>query len=416
MGAVYQVADTRISGKTWALKEMSDAALTNPTEKLQAIEAFRREAELLSQLSHPNIPRVIDFFSERGKLYLVMDFVEGETLEDRIERGGLPLGESEVRPWAEQLCHVLGYLHSQQPPVIFRDLKPGNIMIDRTGHVKLIDIGIVRFFQPGKAKDTISFGTTGYAPPEQYGKGQTDARSDIYTLGATLHHLLTGRDPALTPFQFQPVRQLNPRVSLAMERAVMRALEQDPARRWSSAQAMWQAMTYTPPPPTPVPLPAPPVAPISHPRPALSPLVLPMNLAGFGRRALAFIIDNMLIATLYTLLFACPLAVVPNPTTPEDENLLTELTCVVSLLFLLLYVWYYIFLPARSGQTWGKKATGIRVIAKDGSPPGKARCFVRLIGYWLSTLILYIGFLMPLWDEEKQALHDKVASTYVVRT
>lgn len=419
MAAVYQAADARITGKTWAVKEMSDAAITDLLEKQQAVEAFRREAELLSQLSHPNIPRVTDFFSEGGRQYLVMEFVEGETLEEKLDRRSKPFSENEVRPWAEQLCDVLDYLHNQRPRVIFRDLKPANVMVDKASKVKLIDFGIVRFFQPGKAKDTVSFGTAGYAPPEQYGKGQTDARSDIYALGATLHHLLTGCDPALTPFQFEPVCRLNPAVSPQMERMVMRAVEQEPARRWPSAGDMWRALQAPVPKPAPPKPKAPPVAiparPVVAPRPAISPALATMELAGFGRRLLAFVIDNIIVYLAYGIFATCPSLLVPDPYSSDEEAMFSMLLCGAHLLFLLLYFWYYVFLQARSGQTLGKKIMGIKVISADGSPPSRGRCFLRLIGYGINSLTFYIGFLMPLWDQNKQALHDKMASTYVIR-
>jgi serine/threonine-protein kinase len=243
MGAVYKTADARIPNKLWAVKELSDAAMSNPEDKLQAAQAFAQEAQMLSRLNHANLPKVVDHLSENGKQYLVMDFVEGETLEDKCaRRGEQPFSEAEVLHWARQLCEVLAYLHQQSPPIVFRDLKPGNIMIDDQGRVKLIDFGIARLFKPGKATDTASFGTAGYAPPEQYGKSQTDARSDLYALGATMHQLLTGCDPALTPFQFAPVRGLNPAISPEMESVVMRAVERDPAKRWPDAEAMRQAL------------------------------------------------------------------------------------------------------------------------------------------------------------------------------
>lgn len=246
MGAVYRAADTRMNNKLWAIKELSDAAVTDPADRLRAAQAFAQEAQMLSRLSHQNLPRVVDHFSERGRQYLVMDFVAGETLEHKVtRRGAQPFSEAEVLPWAKQLCDVLSYLHDQQPPIIFRDLKPGNIMIGTQNQVQLIDFGIARLFKPWKATDTTSFGTAGYAPPEQYGKGQTDARSDLYALGATMHQLLTGNDPALKPFQFDRVRQLNPAVSQEVEHVVMRAVEQDPARRWPNARAMLQALQGT---------------------------------------------------------------------------------------------------------------------------------------------------------------------------
>ncbi len=247
MGAVYQAADSRIPGKTWAIKEMSDTAITDPLEKQQARANFRQEALMLARLDHPNLPTVTDHFSEGGKQYLVMDFIEGETLVEWLNReGGGPLPVDEVVNWAEQLCRVLEYLHGQNPPLIFRDLKPGNVMVTPEGTVKLIDFGIARIFKPGKTTDTAYFGTTGYAPKEQYGKGQTDARSDVYALGATMHHLLTGVDPANNPFYFGDVQQLNQQVPAHLAAAIMKALADDPSDRWQSAAEMRAALTNEP--------------------------------------------------------------------------------------------------------------------------------------------------------------------------
>lgn len=429
MGAVYKVADTRIQGKLWAVKEMSDAALTNPHDRQQAVQAFEREAQLLSCLSHANIPHVSDFFGQGGKQYLVMEFVEGQTLEEILRGRAGPLPEAEVRPWALQLCDVLDYLHTRKPPVIFRDLKPANIMIDHAGNVKLIDFGIVRFFQPGKTKDTTSFGTAGYAPPEQYGKGQTDARSDLYALGATLHHLLTARDPSITPFQFQPVRSLNPGVSLVTEQVIAKALAQDPARRWQNARAMRRALTtqrsqgaqhsQSPRTSQRVAVSSPvrtPVAAAIQAPPAIRsqqapPTMWNAELASFGRRAAAYIVDNILLYVIQIALW------IPAGVTAESssEDVFTAVSCASSILSVLLYLWYYIFLQARSGQTPGKKLMGIRVVSADGGPVSRGRYLVRLIGYWVDGLLLGIGFLLALVDENAQALHDKLSSTYVVR-
>jgi len=247
MGAVYQAADNRIPGKTWAIKEMSDVAITDPLEKQQARAAFRQEALMLARLDHTNLPKVTDHFTEGNKQYLVMDFIEGETLAEQLEReGGGPLPVDEVLDRARQLCDVLKHLHSQSPSVVFRDLKPRNVMASPTGTVKLIDFGIARLFKPGKAADTTFFGTAGYAPKEQYGKGQTDARSDVYALGATLHHLLTGVDPTDHPFDFEDVRQLNQQVPAHVVDAVMTALSDNPADRWQSIVEMKAAITKQP--------------------------------------------------------------------------------------------------------------------------------------------------------------------------
>ena len=243
MAAVYLVADSRLSGKQWALKEMSDAAVTDPLQKQRAVGMFQREMEMLSQLRHRNIPQVIDTFTCEGKHFIVMEYVDGMTLEDLVQQqGGRPCPEAQVQAWFAQLCDVLDYLHAQNPPVIFRDLKPSNIMVDRTGTIKLIDFGIARFFSPHKTQDTQFFGTAGYAAPEQYGGSQTDARSDVYSLGITLYHLLTGYDPARTPVSLPPIDQFHVQVSPAMRRVIQRAVEQDRARRWGSVREMAQAV------------------------------------------------------------------------------------------------------------------------------------------------------------------------------
>ncbi len=155
--------------------------------------------------------------------------------------------ESQVLTWAEKLCRVLAYLHNQQPPIIFRDLKPSNIMLRTDNEVKLIDFGIARHFKPGQSKDTQAFGTIGYAPPEQHGKGQTDVRSDIYALGATLHHLVTGQDPSHNPFTFEPVRRWNPAVSPTFEEAIAKAVNLKSDQRWQNMEQMRQALVSQPP-------------------------------------------------------------------------------------------------------------------------------------------------------------------------
>ncbi len=243
MGAVYEAEDLRLPGKQWAIKEMSDAAITDTAERAEALDAFHREAHFLSSLDHANLPKVVDSFEADGKHYLVMEFVDGQTLEELVVDLGRPLPPDTVLRLGVTLCTVLDYLHRHQPPIIFRDLKPGNIMLDRDGAVKLIDFGIARVFTPGKSRDTTSLGTKGYAAPEQYGKGQTDARSDVYALGATLHFLLTGRDPADDPFNFPPARRLNPDVSPALEATVARAVAASAADRWPTAREMRRALT-----------------------------------------------------------------------------------------------------------------------------------------------------------------------------
>ncbi len=247
-GAVYKAVDERFQGqRVVAIKEMSDARLS-PGEKAKALQDFRHEATLLVQLNHPYLPNVSDFFEEAGKGYLVMEFVEGETLEKKQEKTGGPLDESLVMGWGLQLCTVLHYLHTRPHPIIFRDMKPSNVMVTNEGEIKLIDFGIARIFKASATKDTSLLGSVGYAPLEQYGRGQSDARSDIYALGATLFDLLTHEVPLdapsrrINPQAFTPPRQLNPAISPATEAIILKAMAEDPQDRYQTAAEMAQAI------------------------------------------------------------------------------------------------------------------------------------------------------------------------------
>jgi tetratricopeptide (TPR) repeat protein len=242
MGAVYKASDTRLDNRLVAIKEMSKAGL--PATLLEEAEAaFEREARLLGKLLHPNLPRIHDHFTENDRSYLVMDFIDGETLEEYLDnKGHVPLPTEQVVNWAEQLCDVLSYLHNHQPPIIFRDLKPANVMISESGHIFLIDFGIARIFKPGQSHDTVALGSPGYAAPEQYGKAQSTPRSDLYSLGALTHCLLTGDDPSERPFFFRPASQLNPAVPSGLSALLQRMLEMDAERRPASAQEVLQSL------------------------------------------------------------------------------------------------------------------------------------------------------------------------------
>lgn len=253
MGAVYCANDTRFN-RPCAVKEMLDD-FQNETELNQAVEWFRREATLLLDLNHPCIPRVRDFFLEQDKHYLVMDFINGRTLGEVLEKeGNVPglngahgVSEARARSWAQQICSVLGYLHRQNPPIIFRDLKPSNIMVTEHDEIKLIDFGIARTFQSQRQSTIIM--TIGYAPPEQL-HGMPEPRSDIYALGATLHRLLTHHDAANNKpsiFSFPVVRSLRPDVSPAFDQIIMKALAPSLEQRWSSAAEMERAVINLPP-------------------------------------------------------------------------------------------------------------------------------------------------------------------------
>ncbi len=228
-GAVYKAEDEQSGNRLVAVKEMNRGGLT-PLEIAGAADAFKREALLLAKLKHPSLPGIYDHFSEAGRWYLVMDYIEGETLEARFDRLGRMRVE-EVLQIGMQLCEVLGYLHSCQPPVIFRDLKPANIIVSPQGRIYLIDFGLARLFDPAQSKNSSPFGSPGYAAPEQYDSPQTTVRADIYSLGATLHQLLTGAYPPLRPFEFAPIRfpPMSPLVGFG--NLIMRMLEMNPDRR-----------------------------------------------------------------------------------------------------------------------------------------------------------------------------------------
>ena len=237
-GAVYKAADTLFGYRLVAIKEMGQSRLS-PQEMAEAIEAFKREAHLLAGLRHPNIPAIYDYFGEAGHWYLVMDFIEGDTLEEHLRKSrGRSLAVEEVLDIGVQLCTVLDYLHTSQPPIIFRDLKPANILLTSSGRIYLIDFGIARHFKPGQSRDTVAFGSPGYAPPEQYGKTQTTPRADIYALGATLHQLLTGDDPSQTPFRFAPLQLYSQTTPVGFDTLITSMLEIDEKRRPASTHAV----------------------------------------------------------------------------------------------------------------------------------------------------------------------------------
>lgn len=231
MGAVYKALDMRLGGRVVAVKELSKHGLS-PQEIADTTEAFTSEALLLASLHHSSLPSIHDHFRAARRWYLVMDFIEGETLEQQLHRTGSPgLPVAEVLHIADQLCDVLEFLHHQEPPIIFRDLKPSNVMLTHANQLYLIDFGIARLFTSGKAHDTVSLGTPGYAAPEQYGSAQTTVRSDIFSLGVTLHQLLTGRDPSIKPFSFASILSWNPRTPQDLETLIMRMVEIDEDRR-----------------------------------------------------------------------------------------------------------------------------------------------------------------------------------------
>jgi len=248
MGAIYQADDTRLEGRLCALKEVIPEPGDGPEHHEQIQAQFHREASVLARLDHPNLPKVSDFFLYNGRDYLVMDFVPGRDLRELIEEArshGQFLPEEQVLTWANQLCDALEYLHSQDPPVLHRDIKPANIKLTPAGTIKLVDFGLVKLMAPDDNR-TITVlqgrGTIQYTPLEQYGgdTGHTDIRSDIYSVGATLYHLLTAQAPLeakqrfLKPDAMPTIQTLNPQVSPHVEKTIAHAMAMHPDDRPSS--------------------------------------------------------------------------------------------------------------------------------------------------------------------------------------
>ncbi len=239
MGAVYQAKDMKHQ-TICAIKEMS-LSMVPPQERVQAIQNFKVEAKMLQGLSHVNLPAFTGLFSEDSRYFMVMEYIDGSTLEDLLERNGAPFPERRVLGWARQLCDVLEYLHGQNPPIIFRDMKPGNVMLTRDGRIKLIDFGIARFFRSTSSQDTQLLGTPGFAPPEQYGKAQTDVRSDIYSLAMTLFQLLTNT-LSERGFGLRSVRAISPHISPTVARALEKAASLSADDRYPDIASLRRAL------------------------------------------------------------------------------------------------------------------------------------------------------------------------------
>ncbi len=243
MGAVYMAQDTLLGNRLVAIKEATNQGQLAGREMQDAVEAFKREAYMLAALQHPNLPGIYDYFEEAGHWYLVMSFIQGETLGEylaRIRNHRLPL--EEALHIGRTLCDVLNYLHTHQPPIIFRDLKPANIMRTPDGHMYLIDFGIARHFKPGQAKDTAYYGSMGYSPPEQYGRAQTTERSDIYSLGVILYEMLSGYDPSSSPFRLPPLQSLVPNLPAQLVALITQMLDLDESKRPPNVRVVAQTL------------------------------------------------------------------------------------------------------------------------------------------------------------------------------
>jgi serine/threonine protein kinase len=236
MGTVYMARDLRLANRECVVKKLRDDFFRQE-DKEKALLFFQREAFVLSRLQHPNIVHILDYFEENGDYFLVMEYVEGENLQQLLQKANEPFPEKQVITWAQQIAEVLHYLHSHDPPVIYRDLKPSNIMIDNMGRVKLVDFGIARPFQ--EDTDNTHVVSAGYSPPEQYW-GAADPRSDIYALGATMYFLLTTNEPLA--LQTSTPRKSNPKVAERVDHLVQRATSQDIWLRFQTAPEMKEAL------------------------------------------------------------------------------------------------------------------------------------------------------------------------------
>ena len=229
MSTVYLAEHKRLHTR-WAVKEVR--------KEQGARFDFLAESNILKRLQHPMLPRIVDIFEDAQHIFIVEDYVEGETLETVLKRQG-KVDEATGLQWFRDLCGVLDYLHNQKPnPIIYRDMKPSNVMLQPDGSLKLIDFGIAREYKQDSNADTTYIGTKGYAAPEQFGTAQTDARTDIYALGVTMYHLLTGKSPYEPPYQFVPARQLEPRLSHGVEYILDHCVQPEPADRYQSVQEL----------------------------------------------------------------------------------------------------------------------------------------------------------------------------------
>lgn len=240
MSVVYLAMNER-ANKSWAIKEVrKDGSADFEVIKQSQIV----ETNLLKKLNHPNLPSIIDVIDQKDSFLIVMDYIEGNPLSDALkQRKSLPC--EDVIEWAKQLCDVLEYLHTRKPSIIYRDMKPSNIMLQPDGSVMLIDFGIAREFKEENVEDTSCLGTRGYAAPEQFGgHGQTDARTDIYCLGATIYHLVTGHNPSDPPYEMYPIRHWDPSFSSGLEKIILKCTQKNPDDRYQSCAELLYALEH----------------------------------------------------------------------------------------------------------------------------------------------------------------------------
>ena len=240
MSVVYLAMNEK-ANKQWAVKEVRKDGIKDFEVVKQGLIT---ETDILKKLNHPNLPSIIDVIDSDDSFLIIMDYIQGNTLNKALEEYGAQPQEH-VITWAKQLCDVLGYLHTRNPAIIYRDMKPSNVMLKPDGNVTLIDFGTAREYKEKNLADTTCLGTVGYAAPEQFGgMGQTDARTDIYCLGATLYHLVTGMNPCEPPYEIKPIREVNPSLSGGLERIIQKCTQRDPNDRYQSAAELMYALEH----------------------------------------------------------------------------------------------------------------------------------------------------------------------------
>ena len=240
MSVVYLAMNEK-ANKQWAVKEVRKDGIKDFEIVKQGLVA---ETDILKKLNHPHLPSIIDVIDTDDSFIIIMDYIQGNSLNKALDEYGAQPQEY-VIDWAKQLCDVLGYLHSRTPAIIYRDMKPANVMLKPDGNVTLIDFGTAREFKEKNLADTTCLGTVGYAAPEQFGgMGQTDARTDIYCLGATLYHLVTGMNPCEPPYEIKPIREINPALSSGLERILLKCTQRDPNDRYQSAAELMYALEH----------------------------------------------------------------------------------------------------------------------------------------------------------------------------
>lgn len=234
MSTVYLAMNER-ANKQWAIKEVRKEGVKNFEVVRQSLIV---EIEMLKKMSHPYLPCIVDVIDQENSFLIVMDYIEGNTLLQLLKEYG-PQPQEYIVEWGKQLCEVLGYLHSREPAIIYRDLKPANVMLRPNGTIALIDFGTAREYKEDNIEDTTCLGTYGYAAPEQFGgMGQTDARTDVYCLGVTLYHLLTGHNPSEPPYELKKIREVRPDVSEGIERIILKCTQKNPDDRYKSCEEL----------------------------------------------------------------------------------------------------------------------------------------------------------------------------------